>query len=138
MSKLTHTDEEGRASMVNVGAKPDQERIAKAKGRISLNPETVRLIRDNQVKKGDVLTVAEIAGIQGGKKTSELIPLCHPLQITKLDVKAVLLDDGVEVNSRRTGRSFLGNLPRTFPPTGSLCMKQRPSTGSISEMLNWR
>lgn len=99
MSKLTHTDEEGRASMVNVGAKPDQERIAKARGRISLNPETVRLIRDNQVKKGDVLTVAEIAGIQGGKKTSELIPLCHPLQITKLDVKAVLLDDGVEVNS---------------------------------------
>jgi len=99
MSKLTHTDEEGRASMVNVGAKPDQERIAKAKGRISLNPETVRLIRENQVKKGDVLTVAEIAGIQGGKKTSELIPLCHPLQITKLDVKAVLLEDGVEVNS---------------------------------------
>ena len=99
MSKLTHTDEKGRASMVNVGAKPDQERIAKARGRISLNPETVRLIRENQVKKGDVLTVAEIAGIQGGKKTSELIPLCHPLQITKLDVKAVLLEDGVEVNS---------------------------------------
>lgn len=99
MSKLTHTDETGRANMVDVGNKPDQERIARACGKIILGPETVRLIRDNEVKKGDVLTIAEIAGIQGGKRTSELIPLCHPLQITKLEVKAVLTDSGVEVNS---------------------------------------
>lgn len=99
MSKLTHTDDKGRASMVDVGAKPDQERIASASGKISLNSETVALIRENQMKKGDVLTVAEIAGIQGAKRTSELIPLCHPLQITKIDVKAILLEDGVEVNS---------------------------------------
>lgn len=85
--------------MVDVGNKPDQERIARAFGKITLGPETVRLIRDNEVKKGDVLTIAEIAGIQGGKRTSELIPLCHPLQITKLEVKAVLTDSGVEVNS---------------------------------------
>ena len=99
MSKLTHTDEQGRANMVDVGQKPDQVRTARAAGFISLAKETVKLIRENQVKKGDVLTIAEIAGIQGGKKTSELIPLCHPLPITKLDVKAELEDGGVRVSS---------------------------------------
>jgi len=99
MSKLSHTDDKGKVNMVDVGNKPDQIRIARAEGKILLNPETVKLIRDNQMKKGDVLTIAEIAGIQGGKKTSELIPLCHPLQITKLDVKAELLEDGVVVKS---------------------------------------
>jgi len=99
MSKLTHTDEHGRANMVDVGHKPDQFRTARAEGFISLAKETVILIRENQMKKGDVLTVAEIAGIQGGKKTSDLIPLCHPLPITKLDVKAELEDDGVRVTS---------------------------------------
>ena len=79
--------------------KPDQMGMAKAEGRIRLNPETVKLIRENQMKKGDVLTIAEIAGIQGGKRTSELIPLCHPLQITKMDVKAKLVKDGVIVTS---------------------------------------
>jgi cyclic pyranopterin phosphate synthase len=107
MSKLTHTDDQGKASMVDVGAKPDQERMARARGFIRLGQETVRLIRENGIKKGDVLTVAEIAGIQAGKKTSELIPLCHPLLITKLDVKAVLREDGVEVSSlaRCTGKT---------------------------------
>ena len=85
--------------MVDVGGKPDQERMARASGHIALGPETVRLIRDNQMKKGDVLTVAEIAGIQGGKRTSDLVPLCHPLQITRLGVKARLLDSGVEVTA---------------------------------------
>lgn len=99
MKKLSHTDEKGKANMVDVGAKPMQTRTAVAKGFIRLQPETVKLIRDNQVKKGDVLTIAEIAGIQAAKKTSDLIPLCHPLQITKADVKAVLLEDGVEVTS---------------------------------------
>ncbi len=99
MKKLTHTDNTGRANMVDVGAKPDQIREATAKGFIRLAPETVRLIRENEMKKGDVLTVAEIAGIQGGKKTSELIPLCHPLAITRMDVKALLTDDGVEITA---------------------------------------
>ena len=96
---LTHTNDKGKANMVDIGYKPDQIRIAKAQGKITLNPGTVKLIKENQMKKGDVLTIAEIAGIQGGKKTSELIPLCHPLAITKLDVKAELVDDGVIVNS---------------------------------------
>ena len=100
MGKLTHVDSEGRADMVDIGGKKIQHRTAKAEGKIFLQPETVELIRENKMKKGDVLTVAEVAGIQGGKKTSELIPLCHPLQITKLDVKAELVADGVKVTSR--------------------------------------
>lgn len=96
---LSHTDSSGKASMVDVSNKPTQIRTAVASGHISLSEETRSLIRENQIKKGDVLTVAEIAGIQGGKKTSELIPLCHPLQITKIDVKAELDKTGVKVTS---------------------------------------
>ena len=99
MNKLSHVDEKGKANMVDVGAKDDQKRVAKATGHITLKPETIQLIKDNSMKKGDVLTIAEIAGIQGGKKTSDLIPLCHPLQITKLDVKATMDENGVRVNS---------------------------------------
>jgi len=99
MSKLSHTNEKGKANMVDVGSKPDQVRTASAEGRIFVKNETLQLIKDNQLKKGDVLTIAEIAGIQGGKKTSELIPLCHPLQITKLDVKTELFENGVIVKS---------------------------------------
>jgi cyclic pyranopterin phosphate synthase len=99
MKKLSHTNEEGKANMVDVGHKPSQLRTAKAEGFIALNEETLKLIKENQMKKGDVLTIAEIAGIQGAKRTSELIPLCHPLQLTKVDVKAKLVDGGVKINS---------------------------------------
>ncbi|MCB2196535.1 MAG: cyclic pyranopterin monophosphate synthase MoaC [Bacteroidetes bacterium] len=99
MNKLSHVDEKGKANMVDVGAKDDQKRIAKATGHITLKPETIQLIQENAMKKGDVLTISEVAGIQGGKKTSDLIPLCHPLQITKLDVKATIDKTGVRVNS---------------------------------------
>ncbi len=85
--------------MVDVGGKPDQLRIARAEGFIRLNPETVNLIRQNLIRKGDVLTVAEVAGVQGAKKTSELVPLCHPLPITKIEVKATLKENGVLVSS---------------------------------------
>ena len=97
MDKLTHIDKDGKARMVDVGHKPAQLRVAKAEGHITLQPETILLIKENNMKKGDVLTVAEIAGIQGAKKTSELIPLCHPLQLTKVKVKAELDDTGVKV-----------------------------------------
>lgn len=99
MKKLSHTDSKGKANMVDVAGKPDQVRIAKAEGFISLNPATVKLVKENSNKKGAVLNIAEIAGIQAAKRTSELIPLCHPLQITKVDVKAELTDSGVMVNS---------------------------------------
>jgi cyclic pyranopterin phosphate synthase len=99
MDSLTHTDAAGKANMVDIGTKPDQLRIARAEGFICLRDTTARLIRDNMIKKGDVLTIAEVAGIQGAKKTSELIPLCHPLQITKIEVRATLESNGVKVES---------------------------------------
>ena len=78
--------------MVDVGAKPDTERTAIAKGEVRMKKETLDLIREGQIKKGDVLTVAQIAGITGSKRTSELIPLCHPLPLTKVDVNLELDD----------------------------------------------
>jgi len=99
MQKLSHTDASGRASMVDVGHKPIQQRKAVAKGFISLSPATVILIRDNLIKKGDVLSVAEYAGIMGGKKCSELIPLAHPIMVTKLDVRSELKENGVGIIS---------------------------------------
>ncbi len=99
MPKLSHVDKTGKANMVDIGDKPVQKRIAKAKGSIKLSDEAISLIRENSNKKGDVLRIAEIAGIQGAKKTSDLIPLCHPLQITKIDVYAKLTDTGVEIIS---------------------------------------
>ena len=92
--KLTHLDEHGRAHMVDVGAKPDTERIAIAKGEVHMKPETLDLIRAGEIKKGDVLTVAQIAGISASKRTSELIPLCHTLPLTKVDV-VMALDDSL-------------------------------------------
>jgi cyclic pyranopterin phosphate synthase len=92
MPKLTHLDEHGRAHMVDVGAKPDTERIAIARGEIHMLKATLDLIHAGQIKKGDVLTVAQIAGITASKRTSELIPLCHPLPLTKVDVDLVLDD----------------------------------------------
>lgn len=96
---FSHIDKNGKANMVDVGHKPNQIREAKAKGSILLSAETVKLIAENQMKKGDVLTIAEIAGIQAAKQTPSLIPLCHTLLLTKVDVKATITSTGVEVNS---------------------------------------
>lgn len=85
--------------MVDVTPKPGQYRTAKAKGFIKLNQHTCALIQQSQLKKGDVITVAEIAGIQAAKRTHELIPLCHSLALTKVGVSAVLLSNGVEITS---------------------------------------
>lgn len=98
-NKLSHTDENGKANMVNVGQKPNQLRVAKAEGFIRLQPATVALIKENRMKKGDVLTVAQIAGIQAAKATSSLIPLCHTLLITKVDVKLEIIESGVQASS---------------------------------------
>lgn len=99
MAKLSHTDNSGKANMVDTGHKPDQLRTARAEGFIRLNTEAVRLIKENNIKKGDVLTLAEVAGIMATKKTSELIPLCHPLMITKIEVSSELTKNGVRVKS---------------------------------------
>ncbi|HOW30212.1 MAG TPA: cyclic pyranopterin monophosphate synthase MoaC [Bacteroidales bacterium] len=99
MSELTHTDPRGQAVMVDVSHKPLQLRKATATGHISLQPSTLALICENLVKKGDVLTVAQIAGIQAAKQTSALIPLCHPLQISKVDVTLTPDDAGVNCSA---------------------------------------
>jgi len=84
---LTHLDETGRARMVDVGSKPDSERVAIARGRITMKAETLALIQADTLKKGDVLTVAQIAGIQAAKRTHELIPMCHPLLLTHISLE---------------------------------------------------
>lgn len=89
-AKLTHLDDSGRARMVDVSNKPDSERTAIAQGEVRMLPETLALIRAGQIKKGDVLSVAQIAGIGGAKRTSELIPLCHPLPLTNIKVDLTL------------------------------------------------
>ena len=99
MKRLSHTDDEGRAKMVDVGGKTPQRRRARAAGKIELADETLRLIEEDRIKKGDVLTVAQIAGIQAAKRTAELIPLCHPLPLDKVDVTLAVVDGGVEATS---------------------------------------
>jgi cyclic pyranopterin phosphate synthase len=83
---LTHADDKGRLQMVDVGGKPETQRVAVAKGEISLRPETLRLIVENGLPKGDVLAVAQLAGIMAAKRVPDLIPLTHPLLLTKADV----------------------------------------------------
>ena len=97
MKKLSHVDKRGAARMVDVSAKPVQFREAVAIGAISLKPETLALIAANQIAKGDVLNTARLAGIQAAKRTSELIPLCHPLNLTHVDVDLRSAKDRIEI-----------------------------------------
>jgi cyclic pyranopterin phosphate synthase len=99
MNRLTHTDANGKARMVDVSAKPVQFREAVAIGSIHLQPATLRLIRSNQIAKGDVLTTARLAGIQAAKRTSDLIPLCHPLNLTHVNVDLELRRDRVDITA---------------------------------------
>lgn len=95
MSKLTHTDDAGAAHMVDVGDKSITRRTAVAEARVRMQPATMALIRENGLKKGDVLATARLAGIMAAKKTSDLIPLCHPLAITKVAVEFEFESDTV-------------------------------------------
>jgi len=99
MDKLTHIDNKGKAVMVDIGDKENQLRIAKASGHISLSPETIRLIKENLLKKGDVLTISQLAGISSAKKTSDLIPLCHNIVLENVKVDAIVDKKGVKVDS---------------------------------------
>lgn len=99
MKELTHTDEKGKAVMVDVGDKETQVRIAKACGHIMLEEATLKLINDNLVKKGDVLTVAQLAGISAAKQTSALIPLCHNIVLDNVKVDVTTDNKGVKVQS---------------------------------------
>ncbi len=109
MTDFTHFDAAGKAHMVDVGAKDVTEREATARGSVYAAPETIRLIRDGGVKKGDVLSVARLAGIMGAKKTPELIPLCHPLALTSVKV-ALSIDEArnavdIEATCKLKGRT---------------------------------
>jgi cyclic pyranopterin phosphate synthase len=96
-SPLTHFDAQGQAHMVDVGAKTSTHRVAVATGRIAMEPATLALIQSGTAKKGDVLGIARIAGIMGAKKTSELIPLCHPIALTRVAVELEVLEGSNEV-----------------------------------------
>ena len=107
--QLTHFDEKGNTRMVNVGGKDETLRIAIARGHITARPETLRLIAEQGMKKGDVLEVARLAGIMAAKRTGELIPLCHPLALTSIRVELVIADDvpqiEIEAEVQTVGRT---------------------------------
>ncbi len=107
MEKLTHTDESGRAHMVDTGGKPVQNRTAMASGRITMQPGTLRLVAENMMKKGDVITVAEVAGIQAAKQCGTLIPLCHNITIDQVRVSLEADESGITAVStvHCTGRT---------------------------------
>jgi cyclic pyranopterin phosphate synthase len=100
-SQLSHIDRTGRAKMVDVGAKPDSQRTAIAKGEVIMRLNTLEQIRAGVMKKGDVLTVAQLAGIMAAKKTAELIPLCHPLPLSQIEVDLGLDDSlpGIQIKA---------------------------------------
>lgn len=106
---LTHLDSEGNAHMVDVSEKTDTARLAVAVGEVRMKPETLALIKDGALKKGDVLTTAQLAGILAAKRTSDLIPLCHPLPLTHIEVKLELDESlpGVVItaSARTTGKT---------------------------------
>ncbi|MEW5746902.1 MAG: cyclic pyranopterin monophosphate synthase MoaC [Nitrospirota bacterium] len=100
--KLTHFDDEGKARMVDVSEKPSTQREAVAAGSISMKPETLRLIRDRQISKGDVLGVARVAGIMAAKRTADLIPMCHPLAISSVTVDFSIDEAASRIDIRST------------------------------------
>jgi cyclic pyranopterin phosphate synthase len=108
--KLSHLDGEGRVQMVDVGGKADTERVAVAKGEIRMKPQTLHLITAGETPKGDVLTTAQIAGIMAAKRTHELIPLCHPVPLSQIDV-------GFEIDEE-TSRIEITAMVRCIGKTG--------------------
>ena len=105
--KLTHFDEDGRAAMVDVGDKAVTQRRAVAVGSVTMRPETLAMVTDKSAKKGDVISVAELAGIMGAKQTAALIPLCHPLPLSKVSVKITFAENGLDVwaETKTTGQT---------------------------------
>ena len=100
MGRLSHVDDQGRARMVDVSAKPRVRRTARAVGRIALAAETLRLLQENLIEKGDVLAVARVAGIAAAKRTAELVPLCHNIAIDQVSVDFRFEEGGIEIESR--------------------------------------
>ena len=97
--EFTHFNEYGKAKMVDVSEKNETKRVAIAKGSIKMKPETIKMIKDNKMKKGDVLSVAQIGGITGAKKTWDIIPMCHNIFLTGSDIKFTVLENEIEVEA---------------------------------------
>jgi len=105
---LTHFDDSGRAHMVDVGSKDETERVATASGQVVMRQETLALIREGRAAKGDVLAVAQVAAIMGAKKTPDLIPMCHPLLLTRIEVDFQLLESAVAILATVSPRGRTG------------------------------
>jgi cyclic pyranopterin phosphate synthase len=109
MGKLTHFNQEGRAKMVDVSNKADTERVAVARGEIRMKPETLALVKDKALAKGDVLAVSQVAAVMGAKKTAELIPMCHPLFLSGIDVSFTIDEEqskiDIEARVKTTGKT---------------------------------
>jgi len=106
--KLTHVDARGRARMVDVSAKVQTQRVARAEAMVEMYPSTVKLLRGDRLPKGNALEVARIAGIQAAKQTSALIPLCHPLPLTHIDVSIEIIRSGARIESTATTKAETG------------------------------
>jgi cyclic pyranopterin phosphate synthase len=107
-SKLTHVDSEGRSRMVDVSEKDQTRRVARAEAFVEMSPSTLKLLRGNKLPKGNPLETVRIAGIQAAKKTSDLIPLCHPLPLTHVDVSITIVKDGVRLESTASTKAETG------------------------------
>ena len=105
---LTHFDRSGRARMVDVGEKPESERVAVASGLVRMAGETVELVRTGRAAKGDVLAVAQVAAVMGAKKTADLIPMCHPLMLTRIDIAFDLRDEHIWIEATVATRGRTG------------------------------
>lgn len=108
MKRLSHMDETGRVKMVDTSAKVSTARRAIASARVLMSPETVAAVRDNRTPKGDPLETARLAGIMAAKRTADLIPLCHPLPLTHVDVRAELFDEGVLIEAEAATQAQTG------------------------------
>lgn len=97
---LSHLDDKGQVKMVDIAGKPVTKRTAVARGLISMKRETLKMIKENRVAKGNVLAVAKVAGVLAAKKTADLIPLCHPLNLTHIDLSFEFREEGIEIKSR--------------------------------------
>jgi cyclic pyranopterin phosphate synthase len=107
-ANLTHFDRAGRARMVDIGEKPETERVAVASGRVRMANETIELIRTGRAAKGDVLAVAQVAAVMGAKRTADLIPMCHPLMLTRIEIAFELLQDEVRIEATVATRGRTG------------------------------
>ncbi len=122
MSELTHFDKDGRVNMVDVGGKSVTERLAIARGSVHMSEDALAHLKSGENKKGDVLTIAELAGIMGAKKTSELIPLCHPLPLTSVKVELTISDKGVDITARAKTKGQTGVEMEALTAVATACL----------------